>query len=173
MAEKLTTWWNSLAARERVAVLVGSMGVLLVLLYLVLWMPLARNTTALHNRIGQQQQDLAWMQTAAKRIKQLQQTPAHSGGRGSLLSIVEKTLTDNGLKTSLQRMEPDGANKVKVWLNRSNFDQFIRFIGRLEQAHGINITSASLVPSQSGGRSSDAERNGLIDAKITLVRGNG
>jgi hypothetical protein len=63
---------------------------------------------------------------------------------------------------SLFKIQPDGQNTVKLWLNKSSFDQVVAMLGQLEQAQGIAVQTLAMTP---------ADGVGLIDARITLMRG--
>jgi general secretion pathway protein M len=108
------------------------------------------------------QQDLVWMQTASGSVQQLLQTGQRRSGNRSMLAVVDQAITAANLKAGLQRMEPDGQNTVKLWLNKSSFDQVVAMLGQLEQAQGIAVQTLAMTP---------ADGVGLIDARITLMRG--
>ncbi|HEY3486483.1 MAG TPA: type II secretion system protein GspM [Gammaproteobacteria bacterium] len=163
-AGELKDWFYSLQGREKAYLLGGSAALILVLVYLILWQPLSAAVTRLETTVAQEEQDLAWMQAASDSIKKLQRSNGgqRRAGRRSMLSAVDQAINTANLKAGLQRMEPDGQNTVKLWLNKSSFDQIILMLGQLEQTQGIAVQTLAIT---------SASESGLVDARITLARG--
>jgi general secretion pathway protein M len=59
------------------------------------------------------------------------------------------------------RIQPEGEREVRVWLEAVSFDSLLRWIGELETRYGIQVQTADI---------ERAERPGLVDARLTLVR---
>jgi general secretion pathway protein M len=160
---ELRDWFYGLQPREKLYLLGGVAAFVLILVYFSLWQPLTASVARLNETVTQQQTDLAWMQTAASSIGQLQQQNSQrGGGNRSMLSAVDQAINTANLKGGLQRMEPDGQNSVKLWLIKSPFDEIVAMLGQLEQAQGIAIQTLAMTSSDGAG---------LVDARITLVRG--
>ncbi len=156
-------WFENLQARERRYLIGGIAALACILLYFLLWSPLSSNVNKLHESTAIKRDDLSWMQSASKQIIQLRgANPNRRGGSRSLLSVVDQNFASAGLKGALQRMEPDGRNSVKLWFNQGSFDGLISMLGKLDQEEGIVIKSLSITP---------ADGPGLVDARITLLRG--
>lgn len=160
---ELKEWFDSLQARERYYVIGGAAALIVLLFYLMIWEPLS---TSVHNKretAAQLRTDLEWMQVAGRQLAQLQRERPSSGSRNrSLLAVVDQEVQAAGLKSSLQRMEPEGPNSVKIWVNSGSFDALISMLGKLELEQGISVKLLSVNP---------AAATGLIDARITLSRG--
>jgi general secretion pathway protein M len=159
---ELRDWFYGLQPREKLYVIGGATTFTLMLVYFMLWLPLASKVARLDKNVNQMQQDLVWMQTASGSVQQLLQTGQRRSGNRSMLAVVDQAITAANLKAGLQRMEPDGQNTVKLWLNKSSFDQVVAMLGQLEQAQGIAVQTLAMTP---------ADGVGLIDARITLMRG--
>jgi len=155
-------WFFGLEARERL--LVGSGGVFLLwlLLYLIIWAPIAAEYTGLKQSVDAQQQTLAWMQQAAGQIKVLQRSGGGSarglGGR-SLLAVVDQAARSGGLGAAIKRIEPDGSKGVKVWLEGAAFDPMILWLGQLSKSYRIEPSVITLEPIG----------NGRVNARLTLL----
>jgi len=155
-------WYFGLEARERLMVNIGAGVLVLLMLYLLIWEPLAGRYHKLQASVAQQQKTLAWMQQAAAQVKALQRA-LPGGGRGlggrSLLSVVDQSARNGGLGASIKRIEPDGGKGVKVWLEGASFDQMVVWLGKLSRNFQVEVGSISIEP----------QGNGRVDARITLL----
>ena len=155
-------WWNNLQARERIYLTAGSVSVIVLLFWGLVWDPLTSGIEKFETKIVKQQDDLQWMQKAARQIQSAQ--GSQTGRRNtnqSLLALLEEKINSVGLKPALQRMNPDGVNQVKFWLNAGSFDQLVKLFGELEQQHAVKVSSLSITIT---------EQPGLVDARITVAR---
>ncbi|HHO69319.1 MAG TPA: type II secretion system protein M, partial [Gammaproteobacteria bacterium] len=73
-------WFLGLEPRERRLVTAGGVVLALLLVYLVVWEPLAARYRQLQDSVAQQRETLAWMQQAAAQVKALQRS-VPGGGR--------------------------------------------------------------------------------------------
>lgn len=159
---ELKDWFYGLQPREKLYLISGAAAFVMLLAYFSLWLPLTSSVARLDEAVTQQQQDLLWMGAASGSIRQFQQNSQRFTGNRSMLAVVDQAITTANLKAGLQRMEPDGQNTVKLWLNKSPFDQVVAMLGQLEQSQGIAVEVVAMTA---------ADGAGLIDARITLVRG--
>ena len=127
-------WFFGLEPRERILVSAGAALLLLLLLYGMIWAPVAGKYTSLKASVEAQQQNLAWMQQAAAQINALKRSAAGGaqglGGR-SLLAVVDQSARAGGLGGAIKRIEPDGSKAVRVWLEEAAFDPMIIWLGKL------------------------------------------
>ncbi len=158
----MKAWFAGLQPRERLLVSAGAAVLVLLLLYLMIWEPIANSYRNLQEDVAQQTQTLAWMQQAAAQIKGLQGTDA-GGARGlggrSLLSVVDQSARTGGLGDSIKRIEPDGSKGVKMWLEGVAFDPMILWLGGLTRSYRIETSLITIEP-QGGGR---------VNARLTLL----
>jgi general secretion pathway protein M len=133
MITKLKQWFFGLAPRERALVAAAAATVVVALLFLLVWEPL-------HDGV--------------KRLIQGQ-------GR-SLLAIVDQTGKENGLGGAITRMQPEGDNTVRIWLEQADFVAVLRWLALLENSYGVAVVEAAI----------DREAQpGLVRARLGLVRG--
>jgi general secretion pathway protein M len=155
-------WFAGLEPRERLLVSGGAVVLVLLLLYVVIWEPIASGYHNLQEDVAEQKQTLAWMQQAATQIKTLQRSSTGDvrglGGR-SLLAVVDKSARSGGLGDSIKRIEPDGSKGVKVWLEGVAFDPMILWLGKLTRTYQIETSLITIEP-QGGGR---------VNARLTLL----
>lgn len=159
---ELRDWFYGLQPREKLYLIAGATAFVLMIVYFSLWQPLTSSVARLNETATQQRTDLVWMQAASGSIRQLQQNSQRQTSGRSMLAVVDQAITTANLKAGLQRMEPDGQNSVKLWFNKSPFDQIVEMLGQLEQNQGIAVQVVAMT---------SADNAGLVDARITLVRG--
>lgn len=154
-------WFLGLEPRERNLVGGGAAILVLLLLYSIIWEPIASSYTELDDSVQQQQETLAWMQQAAAQIKALQRSGDSAGGLGgrSLLAVVDQSARSGGLGNAIKRIEPDGSKGVKVWLEGAAFDPMILWLGKLAKSFRIEPSMITLEPI-GGGR---------VNARLTLL----
>jgi general secretion pathway protein M len=163
----MMTWWNKLSTRERWIVGVGAGLVAVLLFYALVWHPLQRNLAALQQSVGELRTDVTWMRQAAGDVKRLNNTPETNSQNTpardeSLLVFVDRTARSAGLGSAVKRVEPQGANQLQIRLEQVSFDQMIRWLGSLQQEHGIAVINA-VVDRQT--------QSGRVDARLVLQGG--
>ena len=88
----------------------------------------------------------------------MQQAKPASGQ--SLLSLVDRTAKSGRLGTALKRVQPDGDEKVGVWLEAANFDDLVRWLAALETRHGVRVVSSVFQA---------LEASGSVDARLVFA----
>jgi general secretion pathway protein M len=155
-------WFAGLERRERMLVAGGGAVLLVLLLYTMIWEPIAGSYRALQDGVAEQKQTLVWMQQAAAELQLLQRSGSGTarglGGR-SLLSVVDQSARSGGLGPAIKRIEPEGGKGVKVWLEGVAFDPMILWLGKITRTYQIETSIITIEP-QGGGR---------VNARLTLL----
>jgi general secretion pathway protein M len=155
-------WFAGLEARERIMLLSGAVVLAVFLVYLLVWHPVHSGYERLKSSIAEQRTTAVWMQESAARVTLLRRA-GHASGQGlggrSLLAVTDSTARAGGLADSLKRVEPEGSNGVRVWLEDASFDSFIAWLALLSSNHGINPDSVSMEKSKTPG---------LVNVRLTL-----
>ncbi len=162
----MKAWWLALQTRERMILIIAGAIVLIALIYLLIVEPVLRKHADLRNQVKAQQKTLAWMQQTSERVKQLQANASQSGSgsvghQGSLLALMESSSQQSNMRKPIQRMEPEGKNGVKLWLEDADFDNLIHWVGELSYNQGVVVTRATI---------SRGESPGQIDSRLSLQR---
>jgi general secretion pathway protein M len=153
----------NLSRRERVLLVAGAGGALLVLLFLVAWLPFSRHVDQLRENVAAQNELRAWMRQAATEVKQLRgNAPARKASGQSLLAAADSTARQHGLAAAMKRVEPEGTDKVRIRLEQAGFDDMTRWLELLVREHGVRIESITV-----DGRN----QTGAVDARLTLQAG--
>ena len=77
------------------------------------------------------------------------------------MTVIDQAAKQSGLAGKLKRIEPDGENGAKVWMEDAEFDAIMRWTLLLEEEHAIRVTAFSAEPLP--------ERTGYVKARLTLV----
>ncbi|TXH03530.1 MAG: type II secretion system protein M [Nevskiaceae bacterium] len=159
----LQDWFRGLAARERVMVASCAVVVAVTVLFLGIWEPLVKA----HRKY---EVDLAAARALGQRLEviaaQAQSAHGTSGAAPvatglSLLSAVDQAGKSGVLTKPLTRIQPEGDNEVKVWIDGVSFDALLRWIGELELRYGIDAQSVDIEKDATPGQ---------VNARLSLVR---
>jgi general secretion pathway protein M len=158
----IRVWWQGLQERERHMVAIGSVVVAVMLGWALLWYPLSHARSDLALRVARQHDDLAWMQQALAETRNLHA----QGARGradrqgkSLLALADVSARGAGLTGALKRVEPAGANSVRLNLEIADFDALMSWLDSLARDYGVQVTDFS---------ADKVEGTGLVNARVTL-----
>lgn len=156
-------WWDGLGTRERFILIAGTLVLVPLLLWAILWRPLVGAVDALEEEVAVQRENLRWMQNAAGELQRLRgagaQASAGLGGR-SLLAVVDQSARTAGLGAGLQRIEPDGTDAVRVRLEGIPFDTLVTWLDQLSQQAGVLASSVSIERGTAG--------PGQVNVRLTL-----
>lgn len=143
----MKAWWAGLAPRERVIVLAGGIALLVMLLWIMVWEPIAERRATLRSEVSSLASDLMWMEQVADQVRRRasqQRTQAASGGAGgSILTLVEVSATASGIRSSIERVQPEGKG-ARLWFDRVGFDALMTWLGELETRHGLQISQLAV-----------------------------
>ena len=160
-------WGAERAARERVALVIAAVALVITVGYLALE-PALQERRRLAREIPKLRQDLAWMRGHVNEIRRLQ---AQSGsaaepGAGSLTpAVVESSLRGAGLAEKLEGLRPEG-NGVRLVFERIAFGKLLDWLRSFQRQTGAVARGAQVE------RIPDAP--GQVKARLTLApRGEG
>lgn len=147
--------WQQLSLREKRLVIITAIVVVITLVYFMIWQPLQDGIQTSQIRIKAQQQTLAQMQEQAAEARQLlaaQRQAGASRSSGSLLVIIERTAQSKNLKSRLQKVQPEGDDSVRVWVENASFDQLIDWLALLENRNTIYVSEIIIERQKEPGR---------------------
>ncbi len=154
-------WFESLQARERIFVLAAAVFFVFAVLYLGIWMPLDRGQKSLSHSVNDWRSALAQLQPLKGQLQSAGSAQS-SGGRQSLVVIIDNTLRQRGLYSALQRSQPTTGNGIRVEFENVAFDDLILWLGDLHVRHGLQV--------QSGSFSNPRHGEGRVNSTLTLER---
>ena len=148
-------WWATLGTRERLIASAGAAALVPLLLWALIWQPLASGVRQLETEVATQRVDLQWMRNAAAELQQLRGTGAQAnaglGGR-SLLAVVDQSARAAGLGNGIKRIEPDSATAVRARLEGVAFDAVVKWLDELSRQFGVSATLVTVERAQSAGQ---------------------
>ncbi len=152
-------WFNSLETRDRRAVIAAVVALVVAAFYFLFLGPQIESRRTLSQDIERQRESLAWMLGAAAEVNVLQaddaQVITRRAGK-SLLGLVDRTARSASLSQAITRMEPQGKQRVRLWLTEAEFDKVVSWLGQLRKQHGMQVSSLDLergkAPGRVGGR---------------------
>ncbi len=159
-------WFARLEPRERVTLSLGGGIAVIVLLYAILWLPVERDLTDLRATVESRRATAQWMKASAVEVMALRGVKS-GGGRGNgrpLLTLVEQTAKRAGLGSALNRVEPQGSDRARVWLESASFDMMVGWLAQIQRDHGIQAERAVVDPQEKAGR---------LNSRLVLRRGGG
>ena len=139
-------WFNELAPRERQMVSAALVVIILFVIYQT-WTSFVSHVDKLQHRVDNQQTILTWMQQAANEVKQLRGSAGTSNrpkGKQLLLGLIDRSAKQNQLGGSLQKVQPEGEQGVRIWLEKAPFKSIIIWLDNLQYQHGLVVTDISL-----------------------------
>lgn len=142
----MSAWWVGLTLRERAILAGGAVLLVLVVLWLLVWEPVAERRAATIADIQHYSADLAWMEQVAgevkRRAKQTDTTQKPASG-GSVLTLLEVSASAAGLRKSIERVQPEGLG-ARLWFEETAADALLAWLGELEQRHGLRVTQLAI-----------------------------
>ncbi len=163
---RFKVWWQDLSQREQRILMLGALSLALFLPYAAVWQPLQARLQHVEDRLERQQADILWMQQSAQEIKVLRGSPptdqpvTATPGQ-SLLGLIDSTARTGALAGTVRRIQPEGQNTVRAWLENVPFDDLLHWLALLQQQHGVRISGVVI------DRQNEA---GLVSARIALER---
>src|SRR5262249_48208965 len=146
----------------RRTLVVGGAVVAALLVWSFLWYPLTRAHAELVARVAQQRADLAWMRQQATQVGELRTRGARGNAdrQGkSLLALADVSARAAGLAGALKRVEPTGADSVRVSFEIASFDALADWLEQMWRDYGVQVTDFS---------ADKADGIGLVNARVTL-----
>jgi type II secretory pathway component PulM len=148
-----------LAGRERdeqrlILALIGV--VILTVLWLSVWKPVADWRAQEDNRYRNAQATLDWMRANEARARELARSGSQVGER-SLIPLITRSAELQGI--TLTRLQPEATGAVSIVLQGQSFNDVVRWLHQLEENNGVTVARVAF----------DADtRAGLVNAQIRL-----
>lgn len=158
----IRAWWQGLANSERRILRIGAIVASLLLAWALVWHPLASRRSEARQELENQRRDLAFVRAGVAEIQARQSiaTNSRADRQGkSLLALADATARSSGLEAALKRVEPVGANSVRVTFDGASFDALVGWIEALSSGYGVDAAELS---------ADRAEGIGLVNARVTL-----
>ena len=136
-------WMQLSGAEQRALRLLGGFLAVVVFVYGI-WLPSQHAAESARATYENSRELLLWMQSAAAR---LEGGPASAAG-GSVLAVVSNQASSSGL--ALSRIEPEGDTRVRVWLEKADFNLVAGWLGKLA-GQGVRLDEVQVEKQGEGG----------------------
>jgi len=161
LLERFYEQWDALNQRERLVVSLLAAVVVFALIMLVIYLPLVKKRDEAQLRYESNVELLTWMSSVAPQIKQQASSGSASAQSAqAIMNTVNQTAQANQLK--LDRIQPEGKNNLRVWIQDASFDAMMRWLVDLQNNSGIVVNNINI----DSGKSS-----GTISARVVLSGG--
>ncbi|TWC42879.1 general secretion pathway protein M [Pseudomonas sp. SJZ079] len=147
--------WRGLAMRERLALGLLAVFLLLVVLYLSLWRPAQLGVAAARSAFEQQRALHTYMQAQAPLARGLAAKPQVHLDPERLQGMVTASAAEQGL--TIERLDSDSDGSLQVSVQSAPFAQLLRWFAVLEQ-QGVQIVEAGL----------DRDEGNRVAARLSL-----
>jgi general secretion pathway protein M len=143
------------------AMLGGGALLVILLLWALVWHPVSQGRAELAQRVDDQERLLSWMRAASSDVRQgrAQTMMSTDGATVSLLTLVDESLRAHELGDAVRRVEPDGDNVVRLWLDGARFDDLMAWFTTLDGGYGAVVNELSA-------QTTDAP--GIVNVTLTL-----
>ncbi|MEO5330613.1 MAG: type II secretion system protein M [Magnetococcus sp. YQC-5] len=156
-------WLAGLAPRER-WVLLG--GTILLVVLMVVFLVVMPGLEWLENQsrvVKEKSATLEWMKQSALEVGSLKKlagsvTPVTTTGE-SLLALADRTAKVRGLGGALQRVEPEGEGRVRLWFEKVAFEKLMEWMAELLERHAARADTITI---------DREEEPGLVRARVVL-----
>ena len=162
---KLETWYDNLAEREKQMVTFGGIAVAILIIYALIYLPLVNHAATLRNTIQTEQKTLVWMQAADKQIQAIEgqtKNKANSVSPVTMLSILQKNITQAQLNQNLSQMKQASNDSIQLQFQKVSFDKLITLLIKVMKENKASLSQFSVT--------ADATP-GIVNADLMLVLG--
>jgi len=151
-------WFDNLPRREQAAILVMAAVVLVWLVYMLLWSPLAAQREQLRQRNAAELQRLQRVDTMVAEIALLRDQSGNSDAQRNLAALVNRSTRENDLQVA--RLQPNTRGGIEVRFENVPVSNLLRWMHSIEYREGLSIPDASINLAGDGGRVNAAVRIG-------------
>jgi len=130
--EALKNRWSELPARDQQILRYSAVIIGLLLFYLFIVDPVHSGRDNAEQRLRSAQEAYAVAQRQASDLKDAASGTATSNS-GSLLTQVESSAQQQGLREALRRMQPSGDKQIQVSLEGASYSQLMQWLSSLRQ----------------------------------------
>lgn len=145
--------------KDRQALLVLSVFAAILIFIYAIYLPLESYHDRARQNAEVSQELYQWLKSKEAQAKAISKQPKGAGNSSdSLLTQATETAKNNGL--SLKRVQPEGNDRIRLWLEDVPFNQVLMALDKLQSERGLNIEEVSI----------DRKAPGKVDARATISR---
>lgn len=155
----------NLETRERLFVSAGVVFVIFAIAWAGVWTPLDAKHQATAERVETWRQSLAALRPLRGQVQATANSATvNTNPNQSLVVIVDNSLRQRGLYSSLQRSQPTPAgNGIRVEFESAAFDDIVLWLGDLQRQYGLRVAAGSF-------SLASGDTPGRVNSTVTLER---
>lgn len=157
----MRAWFAGLQRREQRVLILGAVVVSITLVYMLVWDPLTRGYDLARADVERKSLLLSEARRTLVRAPAQPSAGNRPASTQSLTLLVANTVNTAGLSQAYRSSSPTGSDELRVAFENASFDILVDWLGQLQSAHGVIVTSGSF---------SDRNESGRVDASIVLQR---
>lgn len=155
-------WFLSRQPNEQRTLIIGAVILVIFFLYQYVWAPLSASVVEQKQTMVQQRETLNWIKQASMEAKAaggVRPAGSTDGSKQSILALVDKSAKQSNLGRSIRKVEPQGDDKVQIWVEQASFDGLLGWLGSLQLEHGINVSSITI---------DRQTQSGIVNSRLVL-----
>jgi len=140
--------WSQLGAREKYLLTIGSVALIIFIIYKGVWSPILDKVNMMRQAIIANDATLAWMKTTDESLRALEKKLKSPVGKVStieLLSILQEKVKQLNLATHLTQLKQVGQNTLSLQLQQVDFDVFMGLLIDIMKEHPVTVTHLSVL----------------------------
>jgi len=160
----INIWYNKLQQREKNMLLLMSALVAVTLFYLIIWEPVFKSAEQQTERLHNQKKVLAWMRTAESEITEIRSSGQFVSPKYASMSVntlIERSAISAGIRSSIDKMDSDKNQSVKVQLKSVEFDRLMQWFGKLQTEYGVLPKHVTI---------NRTDKSGMVSCRVTLEK---
>ncbi len=157
---ELRRQYEMISSRDRIMLNCLVVFLLVVMGYFLVLRPAFNAVDQAQLSLKGKQELLQWMKSNEHRAKSITGTGSKTKGRRpgqSLLALINQT--SGRFQVSLKRYEPEGSDKLRVWVEDIPFNSLMRWLNSLESSNAVSVINISI---------DSQKESGIINAKVVF-----
>lgn len=156
--DRFRSFWALRSEKERRIGVLTALVLIPLLLYSLIWLPLASDVAHWERVLPKQRLALVTMRREAKEVQVLRSHVGQAPTGTALLSFIEQRADAAAIAGALSQLSPRGSHKAEAVFSKVPFNALVRFMAGLG-AHGISAAHVELTPAGVG----------LVSGSLTLA----
>ncbi len=154
--DALRDWFRKFTAREQAYLLAAAVAILLYVLFMGIWRPLAEMRDEMERRNAATEATLSRVQVLAGELRQLKAAGVPAGNR-NINQLINRSTADLGIRPS--RISPNSRGETQIRFENVGFAELMHWLHRMEYGEGVAVKEAAI---------NQGDRGGVVKATIRL-----
>ena len=148
--QELQERFNALESREQNLLTLAGIVLVVCLVYLILYKPLATSVQQLQDNHVSQTNLRDWMTLQVTQLKASgSQTTGTPKSNKPLSTIINETASANQIQISRSQPRPD--DQYQIWLDKVGFEQLVQWLATMQTDHGIYVQTVNISRAEANG----------------------